>query len=132
MLTPEPPLPPRTVRPTAFFSRAAADFTPQASASRAANPYLQKESKEQFKEFTELVEPRRVAQGLMSILNQLSAEWSTDLRYAKLAPPPPPPPASFSCCSSTTTTRAHAQPLSPSSWPSWHLRALSLSHCLTV
>ena len=62
-------------------SHALAWIVPQASASRAANPYLQKETKEQFKEFNELVEPRRVAQGLMSILNQLSVEWSTDLRY---------------------------------------------------
>lgn len=49
-----------------------------ASASRAANPYL-KQSGPQYKEYTEVVEPRRVAQGLMSICRQLSHEWSNDL-----------------------------------------------------
>ena len=50
-----------------------------ASASRAANPYLKQERKEQYKTFTEIVDPRMVAQGLMSICRQISAEWSKDL-----------------------------------------------------
>ncbi|EOD06933.1 hypothetical protein EMIHUDRAFT_438618 [Emiliania huxleyi CCMP1516] len=49
-----------------------------ASASRAANPYL-KQSGPQYKEYSEVVEPRRVAQGLMSICRQLALEWSSDL-----------------------------------------------------
>ena len=50
-----------------------------ASASRAANPYLKKQ--ETFREYTEVVEPRRIATGLMSIVRQLCAEWSTDLDF---------------------------------------------------
>ena len=49
-----------------------------ASRSRAANPYL-KQAGPQYKEYSELVEPRRVAQGLMSICRQLALEWRGDL-----------------------------------------------------
>lgn len=49
-----------------------------ASASRAQNPYLNKEPA--LREYTEVIEPRRVAQGLLTISRQLAAEWSIDLR----------------------------------------------------
>lgn len=52
-----------------------------ASASRAANPYLKKAA--QYREYTETVEPRRVAQALMSICRQLVREWRDDLRYVE-------------------------------------------------
>lgn len=50
-----------------------------ASASRAANPYLNKPEAETYREYTELVEPSRIAHGLMSISNQLCREWHYDL-----------------------------------------------------
>jgi hypothetical protein len=50
-----------------------------ASASRAANPYLKKAA--QYREYTEVVEPRRVARGLQSISVQLAGEWTDDLAY---------------------------------------------------
>ena len=37
-----------------------------ASASRAMNPYLKK-AEPTYREYTEVIEPRRIAQGLMSI-----------------------------------------------------------------
>jgi len=49
-----------------------------ASASRAQNPFLNKEPA--VREYTELIEPRRVAQGLVTIFRQLTNEWSMDLR----------------------------------------------------
>ena len=50
-----------------------------ASASRASNPYLNKPETETYHEYTELVEPRRIAHGLISIANQLAREWHADL-----------------------------------------------------
>jgi len=49
-----------------------------ASASRAQNPYLNKEPA--VREYTELIEPRRVAQGLVTIFRQIALEWSIDLQ----------------------------------------------------
>jgi len=51
----------------------------QASASRAQNPYLKK-AEPTYREFSETIVPRTVAQGLLSICRQLGAEWSHDLR----------------------------------------------------
>lgn len=50
-----------------------------ASASRAANPYLQKSA--QYREYSEIIEPSRVASGLMSICGQLAEEWADDLGF---------------------------------------------------
>ena len=50
-----------------------------ASASRAANPYLQKGEAVQYREFTETIDPRLIANGLMSICRQLCNEWEYDL-----------------------------------------------------
>ena len=61
-----------------------------ASASRAQNPYLNKEPA--VREYTELIEPRRVAQGLVTIFR----EWprpSTLLPSCPPALPPSCPPA---------------------------------------
>jgi hypothetical protein len=51
----------------------------EASASRRANPYL-KQAEPQYKLYTEVIEPRRVARGLMAIREQLASEWADDLR----------------------------------------------------
>jgi len=51
-----------------------------AAASRAANPYL-KTPQVKYREFTELIDPRRVARSLMSIRAQLATEWTTDLEF---------------------------------------------------
>ncbi|KAL1529821.1 hypothetical protein AB1Y20_000753 [Prymnesium parvum] len=48
-----------------------------AAASRKANPYLKKQ--EQYRTFKEVIEPQRVARGIMSIRSQLAYEWSQDL-----------------------------------------------------
>jgi hypothetical protein len=48
----------------------------EAAQSRRMNPYLQEKK---YKMYTEVVEPRRVAASLMSICNQISAEWEADL-----------------------------------------------------
>lgn len=60
-----------------------ADGTPYpwaaAAASRRANPYLQKAAP-QLKTYTEVIEPRRVARGLMGVREQLAQEWEEDLR----------------------------------------------------
>ena len=48
-----------------------------ASASRAQNPFLNK--KPATREYTEVIDPRRVAQGLVTIFRQLALEWSADL-----------------------------------------------------
>ena len=53
-----------------------------ASASRASNPYLKKAAT--YREFTELIEPRRVAQGLISIMRQLALEWQHDFELIAL------------------------------------------------
>jgi len=50
-----------------------------ASASRAQNPFLNKEAPA-VREYTEVIEPRRVAQGLLTIFRQITSEWSMDLR----------------------------------------------------
>lgn len=50
-----------------------------ASASRAQNPYLQ-QAKPQYREYSEMIVPRTVAQGLLSICRQLGSEWAHDLR----------------------------------------------------
>jgi len=68
-------------RPSADAPSASADAPwAAASASRAANPYLQKEEV-QYREFTEVIAPSRIATELMSISAQLAEEWSTDLEY---------------------------------------------------
>ena len=51
-----------------------------ASASRAANPFLLKADRK-YLEYTELLEPRRIATGLISIAQQLAHEWSEDLSH---------------------------------------------------
>ena len=51
-----------------------------ASASRAANPFLLKADRT-YLEYTELLEPRRIATGLISIAQQLAHEWSEDLAH---------------------------------------------------
>jgi len=48
-----------------------------ASRSRAANPYLKKQAT--YRTFEEVVDPKRVARGLMAIRAQLAAEWERDL-----------------------------------------------------
>lgn len=49
-----------------------------ASASRRNNPYLKNQGPA-YREYTETIEPRRVARGLMQIRSQLSDEWLHDL-----------------------------------------------------
>lgn len=52
-----------------------------ASASRAMNPYLKKERKEEYRTFSETINPSIVARGLLSICTQIAAEWEHDLAF---------------------------------------------------
>jgi hypothetical protein len=71
---------PARVPPAAPPAATPSDAAPwrAASASRAANPFL-KAATPTYREFTEVIEPRRIATGLISIVNQLAAEWRHDL-----------------------------------------------------
>jgi len=51
-----------------------------ASASRRANPYLQKQGPT-LRTYTEVIEPRRVARGLLQIFGQITNEWREDLLF---------------------------------------------------
>ena len=67
-----------TAGPPAAPTPSAAPPWAAASASRKSNPFLAKEQPT-YREYTEVLEPRRIATGLIAIARQLAAEWKDDL-----------------------------------------------------